>query len=79
MARRKKPEPIFAALDPLNGYPEMMSATDVAEFAGLSKNTAIKWIRENGGVLVTKGPVKETWRIAKEYVRKGFNLPRISA
>ncbi len=79
MARRKKAEPIFAALDPLNGYPEMMSAQDIAEFAGISEGSALKWMRENGGVAVVKGKVRETWRIAKEYVRRGFNLPRITA
>lgn len=80
MARRKKPEPIFAALDPLNGYPEMMSPQDIAEFAGISEAVARGWMREHGAVTVAKGDKgRETLRIAKEYVRQGFNLPRISA
>lgn len=78
MARRKT-ESIFAGLDPLSGYPEMMSAQDIAEFAGIAEASALKWIQEHGGVIVVKGKVRNTWRIAKEYVRRGFNLPRISA
>ena len=79
MARRKKRADLFAPLDPLNGYPEMMSAQDIAEFAGIAESSALKWIQEHGGVVVVKGKVRNTWRIAKEYVRQGFNLPRISA
>lgn len=79
MAKRKKTENIFAALDPLSGYPEMMSPQDIAEFAGISETSAAKWLQEHGGVPVVKGKVRNVWRIAKEYVRQGFNLPRISA
>ena len=78
MARKKRAD-IFAPLDPLNGYPEMMSPQDIAEFAGISETSATKWLQEHGGVPVVKGRVRNVWRIAKEYVRQGFNLPRISA
>ena len=78
MARKKRAD-LFAPLDPLNGYSEMMSAKDIAEFAGIAESSALKWIQEHGGVVVVKGKVRNTWRIAKEYVRQGFNLPRISA
>ena len=78
MARKKRAD-IFAPLDPLNGYPEMMSPQDIAEFAGIAESSALKWIQENGGVILVKGKVRNLRRVAKEYVRQGFNLPRISA
>ena len=77
--RKKKETGTFAVLDPLYGYPEMMSTQDVAEFAGISEGSALKWIQENGGVIVVKGKVRNVWRIHKEYVRRQFNIPRITA
>ena len=79
MRKRKTSENTFALLDPLYGYPEMMSAKDISEFAGIGENSALKWIQENGGVIVVKGKVRNVWRIHKEYVRRQFNLPRITA
>ena len=76
---RKKKETTFAVLDPLYGYPEMMSAQDVAGFAGISEPSALKWMQEHGGVIVVKGKVRNVWRIHKEYVRRQFNIPRITA
>ena len=77
--RRSKQADMFMALDPLGGYPEMMAVLDVAEFAGISQGCARKWVQENGGVIVTHGKQRDTWRIHKEYVRKAFNVPRITA
>ncbi len=77
--RKKKSENTFAVLDPLSGYPEMMSAQDIAEFAGICEHSALKWMQENGGVMVIKGQFRNVWRIHKEYVRRQFNLPRITA
>ena len=79
MAKRAKRDQIFAPLDPLWNYPEMMSAKDIAEFAGIGESTALTWIQKNGGIIVVKGQKRNTWRIHKEYVRKAFNLPRITA
>lgn len=76
---RKKVESITAPLDPLWGYPEMMSAKDIAEFAGISEGSALKWIQENGGVIVVKGKVRNVWRIYKEYVRRAFKLVKTTA
>lgn len=72
--KRKNAESIGAPLDPLWGYSEMMSAKDIAEFAGISEASALKWIQENGGVIVVKGKVRNVWRIHKEYVRRAFKL-----
>ena len=79
MARRRKTDDVFLALDPLGKYPEMMGAVDVAEFAGISEGSARKWMQEHGAVIVVKGQKRDVWRIHKEYVRRGFNVPRISA
>ena len=79
MARRRKTDDVFLALDPLGKYPEMMGTMDVAEFAGISSDSARKWIQEHNGVLVIKGVKRDTWKVHKEYVRRGFNLPRITA
>lgn len=77
--RRSKQADMFLALDPLGGYPEMMGAQDIAEFAGISEGSARKWMQEHGAVIVVKGQKRDIWKIHKEYVRQGFNVPRISA
>ena len=72
----KKREDIFAPMDPLWGYPDMMSPKDVADFAGISESAARAWVQQHGGVIVIKGQKRDTWRIHKDNVRKGLNLPR---
>lgn len=76
----KRPSPprprVTSFLDPLYPYPEMMSPQDVAEFANISADSALQWMKAHGGVIVIPGR-RNVWRIAKEYVRKGFNLPQI--
>ena len=79
MRKRKNVELIGSPLDPLWGYSEMMSAKDIAEFAGISEASALKWIQENGGVIVVKGKVRNVWRIYKEYVRRSFKLAEVTA
>ena len=73
---RKGNNNLFSVLDPLRGYPEMMSPRDVAEFAGIGLTTATAFVQRNGGVKVTAGGKRSSWRIHKEYVRQAFNLPR---
>ena len=72
----KKKDNVFSPLDPLWGYPDMMSPQDVADFAGISESAARAWVQKNGGVIVIKGKKRDTWRIHKDYVRKGMNLPK---
>ncbi len=79
MRKRKNVELIGSPLDPLWGYSEMMSAKDIAEFAGISEASALKWIQENDGVIVVKGKVRNVWRIHKEYVRRAFKLVKTTA
>ena len=70
---------VFAILDPLREYAEMMSVQDVAEFAGISEQSAMKFVQEHGGVIVVKGKIRNVWRIHKEYVRQAFNVPKVIA
>ena len=79
MARKAKRAPTFAPLDPLWEYPEMMSAKDIAEFSGISESSALLWIQRNGGVILIKGQKRNGWKVHKEYVRRAFNLPPITA
>lgn len=79
MARKAKKDQIFAPLDPLWKYPEMMSVQDVAEFAGIGATCATTFVQRNGGVKVIEGAKRSVWRIHKEYVRKAFNLPQAIA
>ncbi|MBO4794316.1 MAG: hypothetical protein J5556_07115 [Deltaproteobacteria bacterium] len=63
-------------LDPLYPYPEMMSAQEVAEVAGISDDSALQWIKTHGGVIVIPGK-RNVWRICKQYVRQGLKLPQM--
>ncbi len=76
---RKRDDNVFLILDPLRGYPEMMSVDDIAEFAGIGRTSATTFIQKNGGVKVISGGKRSSWRIHKEYVRRAFNLPRTTA
>ena len=72
----KKKDNVFSLLDPLRDYPDMMSPQDVADFAGISESAARTWVQKHGGVIVIKGKKRDTWRIHKDFVRQGLNLPK---
>lgn len=63
-------------LDPMRDWPDMMSVKDIMEFAGIGQTAATTFIQNHGGVKVTEGGVRSSWRIHKEHVRKAFNVPR---
>ena len=63
-------------MDPMREWPEMMSVKDIQEFAGIGQTAATTFIQKHGGVKVTEGGVRSSWRIHKEHVRKAFNVPR---
>ena len=63
-------------MDPMREWPDMMSVKDICEFANIGQTAATNFIQSHGGVKVTDGGVRSSWRIHKEYVRKAFNVPR---
>ena len=75
MAKKMGYKPPVTMLDPMRDWPDMMSVKDVAQFAGIGITAATNFIQRNGGVKVTEGGVRSSWRIHKEYVRKAFNVP----
>lgn len=68
--------PPVQIMDPMRSWPDMMSVQDVMAFANLGQTAATNFIQRNGGVKVTEGGKRSSWRIHKEYVRKAFNVPR---
>lgn len=63
------------AYDPLEGYHEMMSPKELAEFLGVTDKQAIKIMRQLPSTNVGGGEKRETLRVLKCHVRKRFGLP----
>lgn len=76
MAKHTGYKPPIQFLDPMREWPDMMSVKDVQAFAGLGQTAATNFIQRNGGVKVTEGGVRSSWRIHKEHVRRALNVPR---